>query len=171
MIIRQETTSDASAIYELVKTAFSSAEHSDGNEQDLVVLLHKSPSFQPALSLVAEENAKIIGYILFSEIKIGGKTAIAPAPLAVLPEHQRKGVGLALLAEGHRIAKNLGYGISVVLGSETYYPKAGYVPASQFGIVCPFEGVPDENYMALPLQEPAGHWNGTVTYDKAFFEV
>ena len=155
MIIRQETTSDASAVYELVKTAFASAEHSDGNEQDLVVLLHKSPAFQPALSLVAEENEKIIGYILFSEIKIGEKT----------------GVGLALLAEGHRIAKKLGYGISVVLGSETYYPKVGYVPASRFGIICPFEGVPDENYMALPLQEPAGDWNGTVTYDKAFFEV
>ena len=153
MIIRQETTSDASAVYELVKTAFASAEHSDGNEQDLVVLLHKSPAFQLALSLVAEENEKIIGYILFSEIKIGEKTAIAPAPLAVLPEHQRKGVGLALL------------------GSETYYPKVGYVPASRFGIICPFEGVPDENYMALPLQEPAGDWNGTVTYDKAFFEV
>lgn len=120
---------------------------------------------------MAEENEKIIGYILFSEIKIGEKTAIAPAPLAVLPEHQRKGVGLALLAEGHRIAKKLGYGISVVLGSETYYPKVGYVPASRFGIICPFEGVPDENYMALPLQEPAGDWNGTVTYDKAFFEV
>ena len=135
------------------------------------MLLHKSPSFQPALSLVAEENGKIIGYILFSEIKIGEKTAIAPAPLAVLPEHQRKGVGLALLQEGHRIAKELGYSISVVLGSETYYPKAGYVPASRFGIVCPFEGVPDENYMALPLQEPVGEWNGTVTYDKAFFEV
>ena len=163
MIIRQETTSDASAVYELVKTAFASAEHSDGNEQDLVVLLHKSPAFQPALSLVAEENGKVIGYILFSEIKIGEKTAIAPAPLAVLPEHQRKGVGLALLQEGHRIG--------VVLGSETYYPKAGYVPASRFGIVCPFEGVPDENYMALPLQEPAGDWNGTVAYDKAFFEV
>ena len=43
MIIRQETTSDASAVYELVKTAFASAEHSDGNEQDLVVLLHKAP--------------------------------------------------------------------------------------------------------------------------------
>lgn len=73
MIIRQETTSDAFAVYELVKTAFASAEHSDGNEQDLVVLLHKSPAFQPALSLVAEENGKIIGYILFSEIKIGEK--------------------------------------------------------------------------------------------------
>lgn len=171
MRIRQETTSDASAVYELVKTAFASAEHNDGNEHDLVALLHKSPAFQPALSLVAEENGKIIGYILFSEIKIGEKTAIAPAPLAVLPEYQRKGIGLALLAEGHRIAKNLGYGMSVVLGSETYYPKAGYVPACQFGIICPFEGVPDENYMVLPLGEPAGDWKGTVTYDKAFFEV
>lgn len=171
MNIRQETITDASTIYELVKTAFASAEHSDGNEQDLVVLLHKSPSFQPALSLVAEEKGEVIGYILFSEIKIGEKTAIAPAPLAVLPAYQRQGVGLALLAEGHRIAKNLGYHMSVVLGSETYYPKVGYMPASRFGIICPFEGVPDANYMALPLREPAGNWNGTVTYDKAFFEV
>lgn len=171
MNIRQETSADASAIYELVKTAFASAQHSDGNEQDLVVLLHKSPAFQPALSLVAEEKGTIVGYILFSEIKIGEKTAIAPAPLAVLPAYQKQGIGLALLAEGHRIAKALGYGMSVVMGSETYYPKAGYAPASRFGIVCPFAGVPDENYMALPLQEPAGSWHGTVTYDKAFFEV
>lgn len=66
MTIRQETTSDASAVYELVKTAFSSAEHSDGNEQDLVVLLHKAP-LSACSSLVAEENGK--SSAIFSSLK------------------------------------------------------------------------------------------------------
>lgn len=40
-----------------------------------------------------------------------------------------KGVGTGLIMEGHRIAGKLGYGCSIVLGSETYYPRMGHVPA------------------------------------------
>ena len=153
-MIRQETPKDYETVYEVVRQAFACAEHSDGNEQDLVTALRKSDAFVPELSLVAEQDGKIVGYILFTKIDIGGRTALALAPLAVLPAYQRQGIGSALIREGHRIAGALGYPCSVVLGSEKYYPRFGYVPADRFGIRLPFD-VPAENFMAIRLTQDA----------------
>ena len=81
--IRQENNKDYEEVYNVVKMAFESAKHSDGNEQDLVVDLRKSKNFIPKLSLVAIYDDKIVGYILFTKIKIGKSTELALAPLAV----------------------------------------------------------------------------------------
>lgn len=165
--IRQENKKDYEEVYNVVKMAFESAKHSDGNEQDLVVDLRKSKNFIPKLSLVAVYDDKIVGYILFTKIKIGKSTELALAPLAVLPEYQRQGIGKKLIKEGHKIAKKLGYHFSVVLGSEKYYPKLGYVPASRYGIKAPFE-VADENFMAIKLNDTDKEIAGTVEYAKEF---
>lgn len=167
MKIRQETQQDYPLVYQLVKEAFATAEHSDGTEQDLVVALRNSEAFVPQLSLVAEEADKLVGYILFSKIKIDAHDALALAPLAVLPTRQGRGVGTALMQEGHRLARILGYTCSVVLGSERYYPRVGYLPAKQLGILAPFD-VPSENFMALHLREEGVAIRGTVAYPKAF---
>ena len=47
MLIRQETGSDFDAVYTIVQEAFATAEHSDGNEQDLVTALRSSDAFIP----------------------------------------------------------------------------------------------------------------------------
>lgn len=70
MKIRRETSRDHDAVYTLIQEAFASAEHSDGNEQDLVQALRASPAFVPELSLVAEENGSLVGHILFTEGRI-----------------------------------------------------------------------------------------------------
>ena len=165
--IRQENKKDYDEVYNVVKTAFETAEHSDGNEQDLVVDLRKSKNFIPKLSLVAVYDDKIVGYILFTKINIGKYEELALAPLAVLPEYQRQGIGKKLIEEGHKIAKKLGYHFSVVLGSEKYYPKSGYVLASRYGIKAPFE-VADENFMAIKLKDTNLKISGTVEYAKEF---
>ena len=167
MNIRQEMESDHISVYELVKAAFASAEHSDGNEQDLVAALRYSSAFVPELSLVAVEDDDIVGHILFTKAAVDGHTVLALAPLSVLPAYQRKGIGLALIAEGHRIAKGLGFDYSVVLGHAGYYPKAGYCPASRFGIRAPFD-VPDENFMAIKLRPDAENVAGIIRYATAF---
>lgn len=167
MLVRQETSNDYNEVYNLVKEAFATAEHRDGNEQDLVVSLRKSESFVPELSLVAENDGKIAGHILFTEGKVGNDTVLVLAPLSVLPEFQKQGIGTALIKEGHRIAKELGYEYSLVLGSEIYYPRLGYLPAVQFGIEVP-EGMPSANFMAIKLQENARLIRGAVTYAKEF---
>lgn len=170
MIIRKEEKMDQKMVYEVIKTAFSTAEHSDGNEQNLVEALRKSDAFIPELSLVAEENGEILAHILFTKIQIGEHSALALAPLAVLPKYQRRGVGRELISRGHVIAKAMGFQCVVVLGSDQYYPKSGYVKASQFDIQAPFE-VPDENFMVIDLTGEGRMPTGTVQYAKEFFEV
>lgn len=165
--IRKETKNDYKEVYDVIKTAFETAEHSDGNEQDLVVALRKSESFIPELSLVAVNENRIIGYVLFTKIKIGNSTELALAPLAVLPEYQRKGIGTRLIEEGHKIAKQLNYSYSIVLGSNKYYPRLGYIPASKYNIKAPFN-IEDDFFMAIKLNESANEIQGTVEYDKAF---
>lgn len=167
MLIRQEKVEDYDVVYNLVKTAFESAEHSDGNEQDLVAALRKSEAFIPELSLVAEVDGKIAGHVLFTKIQICGFTEIALAPLAVLPEFQKRGIGSALIKEGHRIAKEKGFCYSVVLGSEAYYPKFGYVSAEKFRIKAPFD-VPSENFMAFEFRTDEKFSGGVVEYAKEF---
>lgn len=71
MNIREERIEDYPAVYALIKEAFATAEHSDGNEQDLVVALRSNKEvFLPALSLVAEQEGEIVGHILFTKAKV-----------------------------------------------------------------------------------------------------
>ena len=167
MNIRQETAEDREAVYEVVRNAFLSAEHADGNEQDLVEALRTSSAFVPELSLVTEEEGAIVGHVLFTKIRIGETTHLALAPLSVTPDRQRRGIGSALVREGHRIARGLGFDYSVVLGSDRYYPRFGYAPASRLGIKPPFE-VPDEMFMACALRDDAPEISGTVAYAPEF---
>ena len=167
LYIRQEQPADYGAVYQIIKEAFSNAEHSDGNEQDLVVQLRKSISFIPELSLVAVLDSRIVGHILFTKAFVNDVKVLALAPLSVLPEYQNKGIGLSLIKQGHMAAFRLGYGYSVVLGHSKYYPKAGYVPASRYGIKAPFD-VSDESFMAIKLNDEAKSIEGVIQYDEAF---
>lgn len=167
MLIRQETCNDYEEVYKLITEAFANAEHADGKEQDLVVNLRKGNAFIPALSLVAEVDGVLAGHILFTRAKVGNDEVLVLAPLSVKPQYQKKGVGTALMIEGHKIAKELGYEYSLVLGSETYYPRVGYVPAQQMGIEVP-EGIPSENFMAMQLQADSKAISGVVTYADEF---
>lgn len=167
MRIRQEKPEDYEEVYELVREAFASAEHADGNEQDLVAALRKGKAFIPELSLVAEEGGRLAGHILFTRARVGEVEVLALAPLSVRPAFQRQGVGTALTEEGHRIARELGFPYSIVLGSENYYSRLGYREATGFGVEAP-EGIPSANFMAIRLLEEAPALDGPVTYAEEF---
>ncbi len=167
MEIRQENQNDHEIVYKIIQEAFAAAEQSDGNEHELVAALRKSNSFISELSLVAVEDKKVVGHILFTKAYVGGHEELALAPLSVAPPYQRNGIGLALIKKGHCIAEKMGYDYSIVLGHPKYYSKAGYVPASIYKIKAPFD-VPDENFMAVKLREAAEEIEGIVQYDAAF---
>lgn len=167
-IIRREEERDYEEISEVIEKAFKSMTFSDHKEQFLVKRIRKSADFIPELSLVACYKGDVVGHILFSKIKIGNTKALALAPVAVLPDFQQMGVGSMLIKQGHKEAKRLGYGISVVVGHEGYYPKFGYKPASGYGIFPPFE-CPPENFMCLELKEGAlESVKGVVEYPPEF---
>ncbi len=165
--IRPEDKNDFDEIHELIIDAFKSAEHTDGNEQNLVKKIRQSDEYIGDLSLLAIADNKIIGHIMFSELKLGDKRAVALAPLSVQPEFQRMGVGRALISRAHEIATGQGYDFSIVLGSDLYYSKMGYIPASQFGIRSPFD-IDDKYYMAINFKGDNKKINETPIYSAAF---
>jgi predicted N-acetyltransferase YhbS len=170
MLIRQEREKDYDAVYQVVKSAFEQMEMASGNEQDLVNRLRKSAAFIPELSLVAEMAGRITGHIMFTKMKIGQHPSLALAPVAVLPAHQKQGIGGKLIEEGHRIARELGYSSVILVGHPDYYPRFGYQRASHWNIQAPFE-VPDEAFMVLELREGGlEDVSGTIEYAPEFFE-
>ena len=175
MLIRQEKEQDREKVYALIAAAFASAEHSDGNEQDLAAALRKSAAFIPELSLVAEtDEGRVVGYVLLTRVEIvseaGAEPSLSVASLAVLPEFQGRGIGGMLLGQAHRRAAALGYGTAVLLGHKDYYPRFGYRRAADFGIAFPFEA-PSESCMIVELiPHAAGKSGGIVRYPDVFFE-
>lgn len=165
--IRQETEKDQSKVYNLIKEAFLYAEHRDGDEHNLVERLRKSNAFIPELSLVAEINNVVVGYILFTKIRVGTTTQLALAPLAVSPQYQRKGIGGVLIKTGHQIAKEMGFEYSILLGNPNYYSRFGYKSSIEFNIISPFD-VPKEYFMAINLQDKIIPINAKVEYPKEF---
>lgn len=169
VFVRKEYPGDYDKVYQLIKEAFAGAAHSDGNEQDLVVRLRRSPAFIPELSLVAEFEGQVVGHILFTRLKAGDTEQLALAPLSVAPAFQCQGVGSLLVREGHKAAKKLGYVYSVVIGYPLYYSRFGYMQAGRFGLRAPFE-LPEDVFMACPLQEEMPLINAPVEYPSEFFE-
>jgi len=174
MNIRKEESRDYKEVFKLIKSAFENEEYTDHKEQFLVERLRNSEAFVPELSLVAEIDGEIVGYILLTKIRIMNddlqKTSLALAPIAVLKKHQGKGIGGKLIQESHRRAKELGFDSVILLGHEKYYPKFGYEMTKNYGIKLPFE-VPDENCMLIELTENAlTNVTGIVEYPKEFYE-
>ncbi|HIH74470.1 MAG TPA: N-acetyltransferase [Methanosarcina sp.] len=169
--VRSENPSDYPAITEVNNLAFGQPA-----EGKLVENLRKNPKFVPELSLVAEVDGKIVGYILFFPVKIKSgtgeeKETISLAPLAVRPEFQKQGIGSELIKEGLKACLQLGYDSVIVLGHPEYYPNFGFEPTEKWGIKDPF-GAPTEAFMALELKEGALEGTGgVVEYPEEFLDV
>ena len=151
--IRPETPGDHRAVYELNHAAFGRE-----NEARLVESLRGSSAFIPELSLVAHDGTRPVAHVLFTRIVVrdGGRAheALALAPLAVLPELQKRGLGSALVRHGLAAAHELGHRVVIVLGHPEYYPRFGFLPAQLLGIHPPFPAQA-EAFMALELQPGA----------------
>ncbi len=171
IIIRPERPEDYAAVEEINRLAFGQE-----NEVRLVVAIRQAKGFDHALSLVAIRADEAVGHILFSPIHIesdqGEIPALALAPMAVLPNFQRQGIGSALVREGLDSCRQLGHAVVVVVGHPGFYPRFGFVPAASHGIRAPFE-VPDEAFRVLRLEQSAtaDGISGVVRYSSAFNEV
>jgi putative acetyltransferase len=163
--IRHEKSSDIAAIHHVNEQAFNRPE-----EANLVDMLRAHGKV--SLSLVAVEDDRIVGHILFSTVSIetAEKTvpAIGLAPMAVLPEFQCQGIGSLLVRSALAECREACHRVVVVLGHPGYYPRFGFVPSNRHGIKSEFD-VPDEVFMVLELSEGAlSGCAGTVKYQPEF---
>ena len=148
--LRLSGSGDTAAISRVLLAAFGEAE---GREiVGLVDELLVDPSARPSISLVATFGEDVVGHILFTGARIESDPGTAAgsllAPLAVHPDHQRRGIGGLLVRDGLRRLRESGIEWVFVLGSPAYYGRFGFSPAGERGFEAPH---------AIPA-EPAGAW-------------
>jgi putative acetyltransferase len=162
MLIRDETDADVSAITEVTIAAFKTLEISNQTEQYIIEALRAAKAL--TVSLVADLDGRVIGHIAFSPVTMsdGSRNWYGLGPVSVLPDHQRQGVGKALISEGLSRLKALDAQGCCLVGHPEYYKQFGFenVPGLMH------EGVPPEVFFALAF---AGHMpQGHVSFHEAF---
>jgi len=162
IVIRNERDDDVSTITEVTIAAFKTLAISNHTEQFIIEALRAADAL--TVSLVAEVNGRVIGHIAFSPVTISDGTPnwYGLGPVSVLPEHQRRGIGKALIWEGLSRLKDLNARGCCLVGHPDYYKKFGFRNIS--GLM--LEGVPQEVFFTLSFE---GHTpQGTVTFHEGF---
>ena len=172
MKIRVSNKKEQPEIEKIHKAAFRKTEGAE-KAQGIVNLVHDlfdDGTAMPIHSLVAIENKKLIGHVLFTKVTITDcpieVEAQILAPLAVLPDCQSTGIGGHLIKEGLRQLKEAGTDLVFVLGHIDYYPRSGFInDAKNLGFVAPYY-IPEEFVGAWMVMELSsgiiGKAKGTV---------
>lgn len=120
----------------------------DPDIEILVRDLLGDPTARPLVSLLAREAERPVGHIMFTAVHINGSErelrASILAPLAVVPERQRQGIGGRLIERGLGMLDASGVELVFVLGHPAYYPQFGFEPAGAMGLAAPFP-IPDDH--------------------------
>lgn len=165
--IRPETDADRAAVRNVNRAAFPTEV-----EANLVDALRDGGYGR--VSLVAEQAGTIVGHIFFSDLPIhtatGAISALSLAPMAVLPDHQRRGVGSRLVADGLLACRQAGHRIVLVLGHPEFYPRFGFSADLARTLQSPFGG--GAAWMALELVPGAlAGVQGRVEYPPPFRQL
>jgi putative acetyltransferase len=164
MTTRPKLPADLAAIRQVNRLAF-------GRDDDAGLVDALRAGGYTLASLVAQENnGPVVGHILFSELPImterGAVPALALAPMAVAPSHQRRGIGSLLVREGLSACAEAGHRIVVVLGHPEFYPRFGVSARLAEPLNSPFSG---PAFMAIELVPGAlAGVRGDVRYPPPF---
>lgn len=163
MRIVEASAADSDVVLNVERAAFARED-----EAALVADLLQDPTAQPSLSLPAFLANKPVGHVFFTKAVLAGASRRVPAailaPLAVIPEFQRQGVGRALIEHGASMLAASGVQMLFVLGHPAYYTRCGFVPAVPYGPRAPYPIVPEEAWMVRSLApEVLGSVTGVIT--------
>lgn len=176
--LRPETPSDASEVASIVGEAF-------GDDEPKVPLLVEAlrpfsvfgDDGGPAapLALIAEVAGEPVGHVMLSRGHIDAWQRMVPtlvlSPLAVLPAHQRAGVGTALIAGALELGRTVGAPAVFLEGSPRYYSGRGFVPATPLGFRRPSLRVPMPAFQVALLPAHEQWMTGTLVYPAPFWEL
>jgi putative acetyltransferase len=159
--IRKEHDGDISAIRKVNRLAFERDQ-----EANIVDALREHGAAW--LSLVATFDERVVGHIMYSPVEVDTVTGAGLGPMAVLPAHQRRGIGSQLIEAGNQQLKDAGCPFVVVLGHADYYPRFGFKPARPLGITCEWD-VPDSVFLVVRLHpEKMQGVSGLAKYRREF---
>jgi putative acetyltransferase len=160
MNIRDEQTTDADAVAHVVEQAF-------GRPDEALLVGRLRKEGDAVVSLVAETDAGVIGHVLLSRMEAPFR-ALALAPLSVLPQHERRGVGAELTRAAGDRARAEGWDAVFVLGDPRYYGRFGFRADLAAGFTSLYAG---PHLMVLPLKGELPKRNGPIDYAEAFAEL
>jgi putative acetyltransferase len=147
MFIRNETANDIPAINRVVTDALKMLAQSTGTEAAIVEKLRDDGAL--ILSLVAEDEGEVVGYLAASMAKINTQDGWGLiGPLAVLPSRHHQGIGTALMQEALRRLRTTSQGAALV-GNPAYYCRFGFRPFPGLGVA----GIPPEVVLAFPFDD------------------
>jgi len=150
MRIRRAMVADLDDVLLVESAAFG-----HDKEAKLVRDLLGDPSARPTLSLLAFIDDKAVGHILFTSANLDTShhkaSIVILAPLAIVPDVQRQGIGGKLIERGLQLLSESGVDLIFVLGHPEYYPRHGFKPAGQLGLEAPYP-IPDEHADAWMVQ-------------------
>ena len=170
--LRPEAEDDLDAIREVVAAAFNTEAEVAG----LVDALRVSPVFVPGLSLVATLDDVVVGHVLLTAAELADRAArhrvLVLSPLSVRPDHQRQGIGGALVTEALARADAAGEEMVVLQGSPGYYPRFGFRDSRTLGVSM---DLPDwaapEAGMAYPLSAYGPSTRGHLIQSQPFIDL
>ena len=160
--IRRERPDDVGTIHALTQVAFRDIQFSDGSEPQLVDRLRASGDL--TLSLVAEDQARIVGHIAFSPVTMSDESTgwYGLGPVSVWPDLHGQGIGSALIRRGLADIREQGARGVVLLGEPDFYARFGF----EHDPALSFPGPPPEYFQRLVLEGEPPH--GEVRYAPAF---
>lgn len=162
MEIRRERAEDRPEILAVVEAAFP-----ESVEVRLLRELFATREYIPELSLLAEVDGELVGYVITTRGWISKSESLGLGPIAVLPKHQNHGVGSALMRSTIAAANTGGESSIVLLGSSDYFPRFGFVPADSLGIISPDPSW-GSHFMALALDAFVPGVHGHFSYSEPF---
>ena len=161
MKIREATDSDLNDVLSVEKEAFGY-----DKESNLVKDLLSDSSARPLHSLLAFNDDRAVGHVLFTSARLegtqNGVSISILAPLAVIPDLQKQGLGGKLIERGLKHLAHSGVDLVFVLGHPDYYPRYGFKPAGVQGFEAPYP-IPEEHADAWMVQELRPGVLGSVT--------
>ena len=169
VLIRSEGPGDLDAIRAVHAAAFRDKNHPDRvpDEVELVDQLRNSTAWLPTLSIVAALDGSVVGHCLTTRAHIGDAQVLGLGPIGVLPEHQRGGVGSALVEATIATADERGEVLIGLLGDPQFYRRFGFVVSTELHIA-PSEPSWARFFQVRPLAAFRAGVTGVLRYAAPF---
>jgi putative acetyltransferase len=126
-------------------------------------------------SLIAEADGEIVGHVQLNRSWVDARRALVEvmvlSPLSVAPDHQKQGIGTALLAAAVDEAERLGSPAVFLEGSPAYYSSRGWSPAGSLGFTAPSARIPGPAFQVVLLSPYEDWMTGALVYCESFWAL
>ncbi len=171
LLIRTEAPGEQGEVRKVHALAFG-----DGDlVPHLVDALRAATAALPPLSFVATVGDRVVGHVMLSACRLDALPRLVDvyslSPLGVLPEHQRHGIGTALIEHALAAADQRGVPLVFLEGSPHFYRQRGFRAAEELGFRPPTLRYPPGAFQVARLSAYRDWMTGTFVYSETFWAL